>query len=154
MPRRRKRPQSAEQPSGQPYGQRQEMRELAEAHPVQAIADPAEVANRVKNTNTPLSAPSSEPDRPVQDGLSKGPGRGPESIEQANRPQVTDQQHFNSLIRYLPLLEHKASQSDSSAALRSLVFRTRAARAPSHSFMEDAEIDRAALDFLDRSDIP
>lgn len=153
MPRRRRRPQSAEQPSGLPHGQRQEAREFIEQHPIQAVADPIEIASKVKPNNPPLSSPPQD-NRPVQDGLSTGPGAGPETIQSPNRPQPTDQENFQHLIRYLPLLEHKASQPDASAALRSLVFRARAARSPEHTFTDDEELDRAELDFLDRGDIP
>lgn len=76
----------------------------------------------------PLSAPSQHPGEPVQNGLSLGPGVGPEAIPSI-APQAPDADILQ-FAQYLPALELMTSLPGASSAVRNLVRRLRGAVAP------------------------
>lgn len=69
----------------------------------------------------PLSAPTQYPDRPLTNGLSTGPGAGPEALGQ---PAGPDLERYRPL---LPVLELAVSRQGVSAETRNFVRRLRGA---------------------------
>lgn len=111
---------------GGPYGSGKEFQAMEQAAPMAADnpapspAAPAAPASPLPVT--PFGAPTQNPGEPVTAGAASGPGVGPEALGLAGDPQQQiDQEDAQRLLAYLPVLEWRANQPGSSAALRSYV---------------------------------
>lgn len=88
----------------------------------------AAIADRQARSPLPaFDRPTEFPDRPVTEGLSTGPGAGPEILRLAAEPAPGDgaRDELASASRYLPVLEQLASMPGASVSTRNLIRRIR-----------------------------
>lgn len=111
---------------GRAYAQRSDLNNGQRTQPAHVV-EAAATAPLVAPTGTPaalppmpdLRGPTAYPNRPVQHGLSTGPGAGPEVTGLGMDP------NRDRLKRLLPVWELMASQPGSSQALRQFVRQVR-----------------------------
>ncbi|MFD5107118.1 hypothetical protein [Streptomyces cinereoruber] len=106
-------------PSGGAYGERQALEQLQQAAPLSSSPG-GEAAAPVGDVTADLvgfSAPTQMPDVPVTAGAAAGAGPG---LEALGLPSQPDEDMVN-LVKWLPVLEHMASQPGASKAARNLV---------------------------------
>lgn len=100
---------------GQPYG-------TAKAQ------EDAQISMPMGPPPIPLGAPTQHPGEPVQNGLSLGPGVGPDAIPSI-APNAPDADTLK-FAQYLPALELMTSLPNASSSVRNLVRRLRGAIPP------------------------
>lgn len=97
---------------GKAYKQLEQGAPMAQSPALPPGTDFASLFGNPADRVTPLSAPSAQPNTPVTDGASLGPGAGP--------PVVNDEQ-AQRLLAYMPFLEWMANQPGTSDSARNLV---------------------------------
>ena len=127
-------------PRGQTYGSRQQTEPMARQatqegqQPGPMGMDPETLERQMPRRTAALSQPSERPDEPFTAGEPIGPGPGPEAVSQPDRrPRANP--NYERLHEYLPAIEFRASQEDSSYSLRSLAFRIRSSLPPDFSWI-------------------
>ena len=99
------------------------------AAPVDPMALVRQAAENFTPPNVaPFDRPTDFPAEPVTEGLSTGPGAGPESLGLPAAP--TGDPDLQVLARYLPALEMMANQPTASVATRNFIRRLRGAVPP------------------------
>lgn len=101
------------------YGEQKTFREQQQAAPMVDTNLPADGAPVVVDPAagvTPFGAPSERPDEPVTAGAPFGPGPGPEVLGIPSRDDEA-----KALLKYLPMMERRASSADASPTFRNIV---------------------------------
>tara|TARA_R100000808_G_scaffold4752_2_gene15044 strand:+ start:3983 stop:4384 length:402 start_codon:yes stop_codon:yes gene_type:complete len=129
MPRKGK-GQKVSVASGQTYGKRAVQEEAQRAVPMARSEDLAPRPSVRPGGFGGVTRPTERPRQPLTAGAPVGPGGGPEMLVGPQR--VPDEEVSERLVSYLPILETKAAQPDSTANFRMFVRRVRAlvSRAP------------------------
>lgn len=101
------------------YGEAATYRDLQQGAPLAQDpgARPTPQVNVAAQNVVPLSAPSQDPNTPVTDGASAGPGLGIEALGLTSQRQ----QDLQKYLPYLPVFEYMANQEGASWAARNLV---------------------------------
>jgi len=107
---------------GFPYGEGREFMTNQQAAPMaatpegQPVPRMGEVAAAQRPGVIPLNAPG-DPNIPITEGASVGPGAGPEILGLPN-PEAMMSQDMSNMMKYLPYLELMANSPSSSNSLR------------------------------------
>lgn len=101
------------------YGEGAVYRDLQQSAPLAQDqgAQGAPQINLAAQNVVPLTAPTQDPNTPVTDGASAGPGLGMEALGLTSQRQ----QDLQKYLPYLPVFEYMANQEGASWAARNLV---------------------------------
>ena len=101
------------------YGEQKTFREQQQAAPMVDTSQPAQAGAGMVDVAanvTPFGAPSERPDEPITAGAPFGAGPGPEAL---GLPSRNDE--AKALLKYLPMLERRASSPDASPTFQNIV---------------------------------